>query len=90
MGQYLPLRPFTPHQPGGPSEIDVQVGYPIDWFLFGKRAAAMASARLGVRQSEADYADLIRQRVTATATGLLRCPGGEIPARTWPARTPKT
>ena len=27
----------------------------------------MASARLGVRQSEADYADLIRQRVTTTA-----------------------
>lgn len=69
-GQYLPLRPFTPQQPGGPSEFDVQVGYPIDWFLFGKRAAAMASARFGVRQSEADYADLIRQRVTATATAF--------------------
>jgi cobalt-zinc-cadmium efflux system outer membrane protein len=71
MGQYLPLRPFTPTMPGGPSEIDVQVGYPIDWFLFGKRAAAMASGRLGVRQSEADYADLIRQRVTATATAFF-------------------
>ena len=70
MGQYLPLRPFTPTMPGGPSEFDVQVGYPIDWFLFGKRAAAMASSRLGVRQSEADYADLIRQRVTATATAF--------------------
>ena len=35
-GQYLPLRPFTPQQPGGPSEFDLQVGYPIDWFLFGK------------------------------------------------------
>ena len=44
------------------------VGYPIDWFLFGKRTAAMASACFGVHQSEADYADLVRQRVTATAT----------------------
>ena len=69
-GQYLPLRPFTPEKPGGPSEFDVQVGYPIDWFVFGKRAAAIASARLGVRHSEADYADLIRQRVTTTATAF--------------------
>ena len=66
-GIFLPLRPLTPDKPGGPPQMDVQVGYPIDWFLFGKRAAAMASASLGVRQSEADYADLIRQRVTATA-----------------------
>ena len=66
-GLFLPLRPFTPTDPAGPTQMDVQVGYPIDWFLFGKRAAAMASARLGVRQSEADYADLIRQRATATA-----------------------
>ena len=66
-GIFLPLRPFTPANPGGPTQMDVMVGYPIDWFLFGKRAAAMASASLGVRQSEADYADLIRQRVTATA-----------------------
>jgi cobalt-zinc-cadmium efflux system outer membrane protein len=65
------LRPLTPAKPGGPPQMDVEVGYPIDWFLFGKRAAAMASAQLGVRQSEADYADLIRQRVTATATAFF-------------------
>ena len=69
-GIFLPLRPITPDRPGGPTQTDVQVGYPIDWFLFGKRAAAMASATLGVRQSEADYADLIRQRVTTTATAF--------------------
>ena len=69
-GQYLPLQPFTPAVPGGPTEFDVQMAYSIDWFLFGKRAAAMASAGLGMRQSEADYADLLRQRVTATATAF--------------------
>ena len=67
---FLPLRRFTPDNPGGPPQTDVQVGYPIDWFLFGKRAAAMASASLAVHQSEADYADLIRTRVTATATAF--------------------
>ncbi len=69
-GQYLPFGPITPASPGGPTEMDVQVGYSIDWFLFGKRAAAMASACLGVRQSESDYADLVRQRATATATAF--------------------
>ena len=43
------------------------VGYPIDWYLFGKRAARMASAAVGVKVSEADYADLVRRRVLATA-----------------------
>ena len=70
-GQYLPFKPLTPTNPGGPPQMDVQVGYPIDWFLFGKRTAAMASAQLGVQQSEADYADLIRQRVTATALAFF-------------------
>jgi cobalt-zinc-cadmium efflux system outer membrane protein len=66
--QLLPLtRAFTPTDQGGPPQMDYQVGLPIDWFLFGKRAAAMASARAGVRISEADYADLIRQRVTEAA-----------------------
>jgi cobalt-zinc-cadmium efflux system outer membrane protein len=67
-GTLLPLsRPITPEQPGGPSELDVGVAYPIDWFLFGKRAAAMASASIGIHVSEADYADLVRQRATEAA-----------------------
>src|SRR5215813_4663634 len=69
--QLLPLtRPFTVTQQGGPPQTDYQLSMPIDWFLFGKRAAAMVSAQLGVRQSEADYADLIRQRVRDTAVAF--------------------
>ena len=63
-GTYLPLRPFTAAAPGGPPELDVIAGYPVDWFLFGKRAAAIGSAKLGVCVSMADYADLVRQRVS--------------------------
>jgi cobalt-zinc-cadmium efflux system outer membrane protein len=69
-GIFIPLQTWTPDRPGGPPQTDVQLSYPIDWFLFGKRSAAMASATLGVRQSEADYANLIRQRVLTTATGF--------------------
>jgi cobalt-zinc-cadmium efflux system outer membrane protein len=66
-GLLLPLRRFTPDRTGGPPQMDALVSYPIDWFLFGKRVSAMASANLGVRQSEADYADLIRTRVRDAA-----------------------
>jgi outer membrane protein, heavy metal efflux system len=52
---------------GGPPQFDVMLAYPIDWYLFGKRAAAMRSAAAEVRVSRADYADLIRQRVLETA-----------------------
>jgi len=64
------VHPFTVDLQGGPPQTDYMISYPIDWFLFGKRAAAMASAAAGVRVSEADYADLVRQRVTGTATGF--------------------
>src|SRR5262249_22243763 len=53
-----------------PPQTDYQLGYPIDWFLFGKRAAAMASSAASVRISESDYADLVRQRVRDTATAF--------------------
>jgi cobalt-zinc-cadmium efflux system outer membrane protein len=67
----LPLtRPFTVDRQGGPPQTDYMASYPIDWFLFGKRAAAMASAQAGVRVSEADYADLVRTRVRETATAF--------------------
>ncbi|MHB9081504.1 MAG: TolC family protein [Pirellulaceae bacterium] len=64
----LPLdRRFTPEAPAGPSEFDVEMAYPVDWFLFGKRAAAIASAEIGVGISEAEFADLVRRRATDTA-----------------------
>jgi cobalt-zinc-cadmium efflux system outer membrane protein len=64
----LPLtRPFTKEKQGGPPQLDVIVTYPIDWFLFGKRAAAMLAAGLGVHVSESEFADLIRQRVRDAA-----------------------
>ncbi len=64
----LPLtRPFTVDRQGGPPQLDVGLEYSIDWFLFGKRAAAMQSASMGVRVSEAEYSDLVRRRVLEAA-----------------------
>ncbi len=66
-GTLLPLdQPFTVNRQGGPPQFDVGMSYPIDWFLFGKRAAAISSARFGIDVSAADFADLVRQRVAGT------------------------
>ncbi len=61
------LRPFTEDRQGGPPQLDIIVAYPIDWFLFGKRAAAMQATNLNVRVSEAEFADLVRLRVLEAA-----------------------
>jgi cobalt-zinc-cadmium efflux system outer membrane protein len=57
---------FTPDRQGGPPQMDVVLTYPIDWYLFGKRVAAMQASRLGVDVAAADFADLVRQRVADT------------------------
>lgn len=61
----LPLvRPFeADFREGGPPQLDLMMSYPIDWYLFGKRVAAMRSAAAEVRVSRSEYLDLVRQRV---------------------------
>ncbi|MBX3466934.1 MAG: TolC family protein [Planctomycetes bacterium] len=62
----LPLRRFTERRPGGPPQFDAAVSYPLDWLVFGKREAAMESARKATRVADATVADLARQEVAAT------------------------
>ena len=85
-GTLLPLaQPFTVNQQGGPPQFDVGMSYPIDWFLFGKRAAAITGARLGVDVSAADFADLVRQRVAGTIAAFYDVWKRE-PSSTWRVR----
>ena len=51
-------------------EFSVQMEMPLDWFLFAKRAAERHSAGWDVQKSQAEYADLVRQRITETATAF--------------------
>jgi cobalt-zinc-cadmium efflux system outer membrane protein len=69
-GIFLPFRKFTPERPGGPPQSDLQLGFPIDWFLFGKRAAAIASGKAGVDVSGADFANFVRQRLSSTISAF--------------------
>ena len=64
----LPLsRRYTVEAPGGPAELAAGISYPIDWLVFRKRAAAMASAEAAVGVAEAEHADLVRRRTAETA-----------------------
>ena len=64
-------QPFTAeHHQGGPPQFDVGIAFPIDWLLFGKRAAAVDSARAGVDVAAAEFADLVRQRLVATISAF--------------------
>lgn len=66
----LPLgRPFdaAAGREGGPPQFDVFISYPIDWYLFGKRAAAMRAAAQGRRAAGHEFADLIRERILEVA-----------------------
>ena len=69
-GGVLPFRRnrITEERSGGPPELNLQVEFPMDWFLFAKRKAEMESASWEVRQTQAEYADLIRWRIMGTAT----------------------
>jgi cobalt-zinc-cadmium efflux system outer membrane protein len=65
-GEAIPYRGYA-EVDGGPPAFVADVEIPLDWFLFAKRKAEMNSARWEVRQTQAECADLIRQRVTETA-----------------------
>ncbi|MBX3218956.1 MAG: TolC family protein [Labilithrix sp.] len=71
IGQTLnsfPGSPFTQDRQGGPPQLDVGLSYALDGILFGKRAAAMESARRTVDVAAAEHADVVRQRVLEAIT----------------------
>ncbi|MFA6072099.1 MAG: TolC family protein [Janthinobacterium sp.] len=66
-GSLMPLdKRFTVDRQGGPPQVDVGLAMPIDWFLFGKRTAAIVSGRLGVDVASADFSNTIRLRIAET------------------------
>ncbi|HMC12191.1 MAG TPA: TolC family protein [Pirellulaceae bacterium] len=61
-----PGHPFNPQRQGGPPQYDIWAVWPIDWYLFGKRAAAVEAAARQVDVTAAEFADFARQRVALT------------------------
>ncbi|AKU93141.1 TolC family protein [Vulgatibacter incomptus] len=62
----FPWSPFDDaDHPGGPPQLEAIVSMPLDWLVFGKRAAARESAGIGVDVAKAGFDDLRRQRLLA-------------------------
>lgn len=64
----MPLnQPFSVNRQGGPPQTDMAVSFPLDWFLFGKRATQIVSAQKNVDVVIAGHADFVRQRMASVA-----------------------
>jgi cobalt-zinc-cadmium efflux system outer membrane protein len=64
--QLIPAQHVDINNQLGPPEADALLTIPIDWLLFGKRLAAMESARLGIDVTRADHANILRVQVAQT------------------------
>jgi cobalt-zinc-cadmium efflux system outer membrane protein len=64
--QLIPLQHVDLQNQLGPPQWDALVSFPIDWLLFGKRAAAMQAARLGVEVNSAGFANVLRAQLAQT------------------------
>lgn len=65
-GQLMPLQKIDVNNQAGPPQYDAQLTIPIDWWLFGKRIAAMEAARWNIDVANANTADLIRRQTSTT------------------------
>ncbi len=68
--QLLPVSIVNFDNQAGPPQYDALLTVPIDWFVFGKRVAARAAARLNVDYSQAVFADQIRREIALTVDGF--------------------
>jgi cobalt-zinc-cadmium efflux system outer membrane protein len=59
----IPLQRVNPQNQLGPPQADVLLSMPIDWLLFGKRAAAKQAAALGIEATRYDFHDLQRLQI---------------------------
>ncbi|MDB5385292.1 MAG: hypothetical protein JWM11_938 [Planctomycetaceae bacterium] len=64
--QPFPGRPFVVSKTGGPPQYDLWTTYPFDWYLYGKRNAAMNAAAAGTQVASSEFQDFVRQRVIMT------------------------
>jgi cobalt-zinc-cadmium efflux system outer membrane protein len=69
--QHLPGGHFSPSNPGGPPQYNVDLAQEIDTLLFGKRGAAIESAKRAVDVAEADFADQKRRRAGDVAAAFF-------------------
>ena len=79
--QLLPVTGVSFDNQAGPPQYDVLLTVPIDWFVFGKRVAAQAAARLNVDVAQAEFADQIRREVAGTVDAFYDALEADVAVR---------
>src|SRR5262249_14091350 len=64
--QLVPLQHVDQNNQAGPPQWDGLFTIPLDWFVFGKRVAAIEAARLNIDVASFDLADFVRTTVSQT------------------------
>jgi cobalt-zinc-cadmium efflux system outer membrane protein len=59
--QFIPYGSFTPERPGGPTQYDLNVTYPLD--VSGKRKARVVVARMARSGIESQFQDVARRQI---------------------------
>lgn len=59
--QFIPYGSFTPQRPGGPTQYDLNITYPLD--VSGKRRARVVVARMARSALEAQFQDVARRQI---------------------------
>lgn len=67
--QLVPYGQYTRDRPGGQTQYDVNISYPLD--LSGKRKARTASAVRATKVTEAQYQDAVRQTIDNLYSGYV-------------------
>ena len=67
--QLVPYGQYTRNRPGGQTQYDVNISYPLD--LSGKRRARTVAATQATRVIEAQYQDAVRQSIDNLYSGFI-------------------
>ncbi len=67
--QFIPYQPFGDRRPGGPTQYDVNITYPVD--VSGKRRARVAVAVAAKKVLEAQFQDVARRQIGNLYRGFV-------------------
>ncbi|QEH33538.1 Cobalt-zinc-cadmium resistance protein CzcC precursor [Aquisphaera giovannonii] len=74
--QFLPYTPFSPSRPGGPTQYDINITYPVD--VTHKRQARIRVARTAKSVLEAQFQDVIRRQINSLCKAFIELQAARI------------
>ena len=74
--QFIPYGSFGEHRPGGPTQYDVNITYPLD--VSGKRQSRVTVARMARTALEAQFQDVTRRQIDNVARAFVNLQAARI------------